>query len=96
MPSDGYDESDLDDEARAEALAKVVESWRIPPGAAMAQQIRANLLAVIGTGVGDAQLVADLAVGPLVMVVGRLEVALADAERRITALEQSGNPPDES
>ncbi len=95
MSSNGHDESGLDDDERAARLARIVESWTIPPDASMAGRIRENLLAIIDGGLDDPQLVADLAVGPLVMVVGRLEVALADAERRITALEKSRNPPGE-
>lgn len=68
--------------------AEVVESWNVPPGATVARRIRDNILVAIERGYDDPQLVADLAVGPLVMALGQLEVGLADARRRIGELEQ--------
>ncbi|MCX4096442.1 hypothetical protein [Nocardia sp. alder85J] len=70
-------------------VAEVVESWKVPADAPVALQIRHNILVAIEGGYDDPQLVADLAVGPLVVAVGRLEVDLADARRRIAALEQA-------
>ncbi|WP_405159875.1 hypothetical protein OG203_25875 [Nocardia sp. NBC_01499] len=69
--------------------AQVVESWNVPAGATVARRIRANILVAIERGYDDPQLVADLAVGPLVMALGQLEVGLADALRRIAELEQA-------
>ncbi|MQY23995.1 hypothetical protein [Nocardia macrotermitis] len=69
--------------------AAVVESWHVPGKAVLAGRIRENILQAIGQGYDDPQLVADLAVGPLVMALGRLEVELADAHRRIEDLERT-------
>ncbi|ONM49168.1 hypothetical protein [Nocardia donostiensis] len=68
--------------------AEVVESWNVPAGAVVANRIRNNILIAIERGYDDPQLVADLAVGPLVMSLGQLEVELADARRRIDELER--------
>ncbi|MBF6453300.1 hypothetical protein [Nocardia cyriacigeorgica] len=69
--------------------AEVVESWEVPAGSVVASRIRDNILIAIQRGYDDPQLVADLAVGPLVMAVGKLEVELAAARRRIEELERS-------
>ncbi|TLF78654.1 hypothetical protein [Nocardia cyriacigeorgica] len=69
--------------------AEVVESWEVPAGSVVASRIRDNILIAIERGYDDPQLVADLAVGPLVMAVGKLEVELAAARRRIEELERS-------
>ncbi|MBB5913875.1 hypothetical protein BJY24_002742 [Nocardia transvalensis] len=70
-------------------VAEVVESWDVPDGAPVAAKIRDNILVAIERGYDDPQLVADLAVGPLVMALGRLEIDLADAQRRIAELERA-------
>ncbi|RDI48205.1 hypothetical protein [Nocardia mexicana] len=70
-------------------VAEVVESWAVPENAPVAAQIRNNILVAIERGYDDPQLVADLAVGPLVMALGELEIGLADARRRISELEQA-------
>ncbi|MQY27110.1 hypothetical protein [Nocardia aurantia] len=70
-------------------VAEVVESWKVPSDAPVALQIRHNILVAIEGGYDDPQLVADLAVGPLVVAVGRLETDLADARRRIAELERA-------
>jgi hypothetical protein len=70
-------------------VAEVVESWKVPAGAPIAARIRENILEAIDTGFDDPQLVADLAVGPLVMALAQLEVGLADARRRIEELERA-------
>jgi hypothetical protein len=70
-------------------VAAVVESWRVPSGAPVANRIRTNILEAIEAGLDDPQLVADLAVGPLVMALGQLEVELAQARRRIDELERA-------
>ncbi|WP_024801507.1 hypothetical protein [Nocardia sp. BMG51109] len=72
-------------------VAQVVESWNVPEGAPVATQIRAKILEAIEKGYDDPQLVADLAVGPVVVALGRLEVELADARRRIAELEQASD-----
>jgi hypothetical protein len=69
-------------------VAEVVESWNVPAGALVAARIRDNILAAIDSGLDDPQLVADLAVGPLVVALGQLEVELARAQRRIAELER--------
>ena len=71
------------------SVAEVVESWNVPQEALLAERIRANILSAIGQGFDDPQLVADLAVGPLVMALGQLEVGLAEARRRIAELERA-------
>ncbi|WP_216914970.1 hypothetical protein [Nocardia noduli] len=70
-------------------LAEVVASWPVPPDAEEAGRIRSNILVAIEQGFDDPQLVADLAVGPLVVALGELEVGLADARRRIAELERA-------
>ena len=87
-------------------VAEVVESWKVPAEAPVATLIRQNILAAIRLEpkddsqprFDDPQLVADLAVGPLVMAVGQLEVGLARAHRRIDELERaldaSGGTPE--
>ncbi|GAA5046149.1 hypothetical protein [Nocardia callitridis] len=69
-------------------ITEVVESWNVPAEAPVASRIRANILVAIDSGYDDPELVADLAVGPLVVAVGRLEVGLAKAQRRIEELER--------
>ncbi|MEU2033609.1 hypothetical protein [Nocardia amamiensis] len=78
----------MSDEPTPAGTAEVVESWNVPVGATVAQRIRSNILVAIERGYDDPQLVADLAVGPLVMALGKLEVELADARRRIDELER--------
>ncbi|NNH74540.1 hypothetical protein HLB23_32620 [Nocardia uniformis] len=73
-------------------VAEVVGSWNVPDEAVVATRIRKNILVAIQRGFDDPQLVADLAVGPLVMALGKLEVELADARRRIEQLERSVDP----
>ncbi|MGV9412276.1 hypothetical protein ACWDOP_20365 [Nocardia sp. NPDC003693] len=71
------------------SVAEVVRSWNVPGEAAVAGRIRNNILSAIESGFDDPQLVADLAVGPLVMALATLEVDLADARRRIAQLERA-------
>ncbi|MBF6296113.1 hypothetical protein IU459_00975 [Nocardia amamiensis] len=78
----------MSDEPTPGGTAEVVESWNVPAGATVAQRIRSNILVAIERGYDDPQLVADLAVGPLVMALGKLEVELADARRRLDELER--------
>ncbi|BDT93401.1 MULTISPECIES: hypothetical protein [Nocardia] len=79
----------MSDEPTPAGLAEVVGSWNVPAGATVAQRIRSNILVAIERGYDDPQLVADLAVGPLVMALGKLEVELAEARRRIDELERA-------
>ncbi|APE38923.1 hypothetical protein BOX37_32055 [Nocardia mangyaensis] len=71
------------------STAEIVAGWPLPQGAYLADTIRRGLLASIGTGYDDPQVVADLAVGPLVIALARMEVDLADARRRIEELERA-------
>ncbi len=70
-------------------VTEVVESWQLPDDAPVAARIRTNILTAIKQGFDDPQLVADLAVGPLVMALAQLEVGLAQAQRRIEELERA-------
>ncbi|MGQ4619330.1 hypothetical protein [Nocardia sp. R7R-8] len=79
----------MSDELPLAGLAEVVGSWKVPAGATVAERIRSNILVAIERGYDDPQLVADLAVGPLVMALGKLEVELAEARRRIDELERA-------
>ncbi|MGY1945910.1 hypothetical protein [Nocardia asiatica] len=79
----------MSDEPTSASIAEVVGSWNVPPGATVAERIRSNILVAIERGYDDPQLVADLAVGPLVMALGRLEVELTEARRRIDELERA-------
>ncbi|TQM29672.1 hypothetical protein [Nocardia bhagyanarayanae] len=79
----------MSEESAPHTTAEVVESWTVPAGATQAGLIRSNILVAIEQGYDDPQLVADLAVGPLVMALGKLEVGLAEARRRIEELERA-------
>ncbi|MCP2320409.1 hypothetical protein APR12_005791 [Nocardia amikacinitolerans] len=79
----------MSEEPAPHTTAEVVESWTVPAGATQAGLIRSNILVAIEQGYDDPQLVADLAVGPLVMALGKLEVGLAEARRRIEELERA-------
>ncbi|MGW4356473.1 hypothetical protein ACWELJ_30740 [Nocardia sp. NPDC004582] len=79
----------MSEEVVPPTVAEVVESWNVPAEAVVAARIRNNILVAIERGYDDPQLVADLAVGPLVMALGQLEVDLADARRRIAELERA-------
>ncbi|MEV0542954.1 hypothetical protein [Nocardia salmonicida] len=74
-----------------QTTAEIVASWPLPQGAHLADTIRRGLLATIGAGYDDPdpQVVADLAIGPLMIMLGRLEVDLADARTRIDELERA-------
>ncbi|MFQ6397025.1 hypothetical protein ACLMAJ_26635 [Nocardia sp. KC 131] len=79
----------MSEESAPDNSAEVVASWNVPAGATVAERIRSNILEAIESGLDDPQLVADLAVGPLVIALGRLELELAEARRRIDRLERS-------
>ncbi|SLH27297.1 Uncharacterised protein [Mycobacteroides abscessus subsp. abscessus] len=62
----------------------------MPAGARKAGVIKAALLQALEDEDFQApELVADLVVGPLLIAVGELEVALGDAQRRIAVLERA-------
>ncbi len=86
MSTDSEDQQSGDESTPT--VAEVVAGWDVPAGAPAALRIRDSILGAIAQGYDDPQLVADLAVGPLVIAVGRLEIELAEARRRIAALEQ--------
>ncbi|MBF6070114.1 hypothetical protein IU471_28080 [Nocardia elegans] len=70
--------------------AEVVAGWAVPAGARKAGVIKAALLQALEDEDFQApELVADLVVGPLLIAVGELEVALGDAQRRIAVLERA-------
>ncbi|MFC4373954.1 hypothetical protein ACFO5K_07540 [Nocardia halotolerans] len=72
----------------APVLAEIVEGWELPEGAYLTDTIRRGVLAVLeATGIEDGEVLADLAIGPVVTTLGRLEADLADARRRIEDLE---------
>ncbi|MFD4352785.1 hypothetical protein ACFWPK_15720 [Nocardia sp. NPDC058519] len=73
-----------------QTTAGIVASWPLPQGAHLADTIRRDLLATLDGGLGDLdpQTVAALAIGPLLIMLGRLEIDLADARTRIDQLER--------
>ncbi|WP_227997711.1 hypothetical protein [Nocardia australiensis] len=77
------------EEPTPSTTVEVVESWNVPDGATVAERIRSNIVIAVEGGFDDPQLVADLAVGPLVMALGQLEVGLSAALRRIDELERA-------
>ncbi|MGW6423345.1 hypothetical protein ACWF82_11780 [Nocardia sp. NPDC055053] len=80
---DGYDA-----EPEVASTAEIVAGWELPAGAFLADTIRRGVLATINAGYDDPEAIADLAIGPLVIALGRLEVDLADARSRIEELER--------
>ncbi|WP_410871471.1 hypothetical protein [Nocardia sp. A7] len=77
------------------SVAEMVAAWPLPPGAHLADSVRRSLLATLeataegGYGELPPEALADLAIGPLVIMLGRLEVDLADARTRIDELERA-------
>ncbi|MFD3744658.1 hypothetical protein [Nocardia sp. NPDC058633] len=77
------------------SAAEIVAAWPLPQGAHLADTVRRNLLATLeatfeqGYGELPPEALADLAIGPLVIMLGRLEVDLADARTRIDELERA-------
>ncbi|WP_446223632.1 hypothetical protein ACTWPB_29075 [Nocardia sp. IBHARD005] len=74
-----------------QTTAEIVASWPLPQGAHLADTIRRDLLATLDAGFDDLdpQLVAALAIGPLLIMLARLEIDLADARTRIDQLERA-------
>ncbi|GGN87854.1 hypothetical protein [Nocardia rhizosphaerihabitans] len=77
-----------DAEPEVVSTAEIVAGWELPAGAFLADTIRRGVLATIDAGYDDPAAIADLAIGPLVIALGRLEVDLADARTRIAELER--------
>ncbi|MFC6011547.1 hypothetical protein [Nocardia lasii] len=77
------------------STAEMVAAWPLPPRAYLADSVRRALLATIeatdeqGYGELPPEALADLAIGPLLIMLGRLEVDLADARTRIEELERA-------
>ncbi len=73
----------------------MVAAWPLPQGAHLADSVRRALLATLeatfeeGYGELPPESLADLALGPLLIMLGRLEVDLADARTRIGELERA-------
>lgn len=73
----------------------MVAAWPLPPGAHLADSVRRGLLATLeatyeqGYGELPPEALADLALGPLLIMLGRLEIDLADARTRIDELERA-------
>ncbi|WP_043659732.1 hypothetical protein [Nocardia thailandica] len=82
-----------DDETGPRTTAAMIASWPVPEGAPQAEMIKQNLIAAFAALDDDPQLVADLAVGQLVLALGNLEVELAQARHRIEALERALGRP---
>ncbi|MBH0778555.1 hypothetical protein IT779_19940 [Nocardia sp. NEAU-351] len=70
-------------------MIEAVGAWPIPDGAERARRIQENLMAAVRGAFPDPQMVAYLAVGPLMVAMGRIEVELLDARRRIGELERA-------
>lgn len=83
-----YEESAFDESAPAEAT-EVIEAWAVPAGARRARVIKAALLSALEHGYADPEMLADMAIGPLVEALAQVEVELADARRRIDELERA-------
>ncbi|WP_228805197.1 hypothetical protein [Nocardia higoensis] len=79
----------VDDEMARHDAAEMIEEWRVPVGARRARVIKAALLGALRhRGVGP-ELIADMAIGPLVEALAQVELELADARRRIDELERA-------
>ncbi|WP_280346800.1 hypothetical protein [Nocardia neocaledoniensis] len=79
-------------DAMPPSFAEIVAGWALPENAYLADTIRRDVLALIASGYDDPEAIAAVALGPLVMALGRLEVDLADARTRIAELEQAAQP----
>src|SRR5690606_817194 len=83
----GEEPGPADDPVLAHA-AEVIRSWEVPATARRAKVIQAALLGALEyEGIGP-ELVAPMAVGPLVQALAAVEVELADARRRVEELER--------
>ncbi|WP_336088261.1 hypothetical protein [Nocardia sp. SSK8] len=70
-------------------LTDIVAALEVPADAHLVDTIKRSLLAAIDGGLDDPETVAALAIGPILVAVGRLESDLADARTRIDYLEQA-------
>ena len=76
------------------STAEMVAAWPLPARAHLADSGRRALLATIEAIVEEGyeepapEALADLALGPLLVMLGRLEIDLADARTRIEELER--------
>lgn len=80
-----------DDESDPRSTAEMIASWPVPAGARQAEMIKQGLVAAFAAieSDDDPELVAHLAIGPLVLALGNLEVELAQARSRIDVLEEA-------
>jgi hypothetical protein len=80
--------------ARPEASAiAILDTVPLPPDAHLTESIRVFLRAAVAGGSDDdPQTLSVLALNPLLIALGRLEVDLADARTRIAELEQAVQP----
>jgi len=83
-----YEESAVEESAAADAV-EVIEAWVVPAGARRARVIKAALRGALEQGYADPEMLADMAIGPLVEALAQVEVELADARRRIDELERA-------
>lgn len=80
---------DADGEPVATSTAALLDGLRLPADAHLTESIRVFLRAAVeGEGGDDPEALAALALGPLLIALGRLEIDLADARTRIADLEQ--------
>ncbi|MFD3707497.1 hypothetical protein ACFWUP_30545 [Nocardia sp. NPDC058658] len=77
------------------STAEMVAAWPLPQGAHLADSVRRALLATLEATVEEGysepppESLATLALGPLLIMLGRLEIDLADARTRIDELERA-------
>ncbi|MGS2807557.1 hypothetical protein [Nocardia sp. MW-W600-9] len=80
---------DAHGEPMVTSTAAFLDAVRLPPDAHLTESIRVFLRAAVeGEGAADPEALAALALGPLLIALGRLEIDLADARTRIADLEQ--------
>ncbi|WP_245546076.1 hypothetical protein [Nocardia higoensis] len=83
-----YEDTVFDDPALAD-VAEVIRAWTVPAGARRARVIKAALLGALDHEDVGPELLADMAIGPLVEALAQVELELADARRRIDELERA-------
>ncbi|MET9212631.1 MULTISPECIES: hypothetical protein [unclassified Nocardia] len=72
------------------STAAYLDALRLPPDAHLTESIRVFLRAAVSEpGADDLQTMSAMALGPLLIAVGRLEVDLADARTRVAELERA-------
>ncbi|MFD3593763.1 hypothetical protein ACFWU5_13620 [Nocardia sp. NPDC058640] len=81
------------------SAAEMVAAWPLPQGAHLADSVRRNLQATLEATLEEGyelppEALATLALGPLLIMLGRLEIDLADARTRIAELERAGTDRD--